>query len=234
MKNMKFSAKKKLFQDAFIEQVIEEVEDYVKISGESVGIINSSLIGANRSSAIDFYQLNSVVKRKKRIISFAMAALIILLSSLFIFAVRHEIVHFAQYVYERFVSFDHKIDSGNNITKIEEVYLPTYIPDEYELVSEQNDTITVYREWRGINDQNIVYAQRVSNNINKMVDNEYLDYSRVEIKNYSVYYFINGSSSQYVWYHDGYVFSLYAESVEDSVMLEIIENIMLVSGDEKS
>ena len=111
----------------------------------------------------------------------------------------------------------------SEITKIETVYLPTYIPEGHPLVREEDCLAYVYRVWE--TDHTIVTYRQDPIISSSIIDSEDADYEVIELGGYTVHKLIKDNVIQLIWRQEDYVMRITTENLGYEETLKIFESI---------
>lgn len=164
---------------------------------------------------------NSAVKdkrgfSKKKLLACIIAAILALVTAC---TFREPILDFFEKAYESFTKLSTNEDAGKEITA---VYMPDYIPDGYEIISESKNKIGVSVIWSNGNER-ITYNQSPLNNENILIDTGSNDYVCLYIEKQPVYYIYQNNTYFFIWENGDYTFKL---KCSDTIIMEEIEKII--------
>lgn len=103
---------------------------------------------------------------------------------------------------------------------IDDVYLPSYIPDGYFEVQSTNNEFTVSSLW--MNDVNVITYDQWGNDGAYSIDSQ-ASYNIIKIADYDINYSIKHEYKNMFWEHDGYIFIL---TCPDSIGFDEVEKII--------
>ncbi len=154
---------------------------------------------------------NSISKR----IAIAIIVLIITFSTaMTVNAFREPIVDFIVKTYEKFSSFfidkDSVIESKEKISEtIDKKMIPQTIPKDFVLSQEYSDEYLCITMWKKSNNEYIEFYQYASSTAMN-INTENVELNQIKIDDIILYYYTQDNITSYVWYKDGYEFSLTA------------------------
>ena len=121
----------------------------------------------------------------------------------------------------------------SEITEIETVYLPTYIPEELRLDHEENESTYVYRIWKS-EYMMTTYLQEITG-AGYTFDSEDANYEVIELGGYTVHKLIKDKVIQLIWRQDDYVMRISTYNLGYEETLKIFESIERIetSGSEE-
>lgn len=199
----------------------DELEDYVFSAKFEKKM--KKLIKAQRRP---YYNMtNTISKRVAIIIITTLIALSTMVMSTK--AMRDPLVHFIVETYDRFsmLIFDND-NTDTKMNKIEEFYIPQYMPYGYVLVS-QNDygTVIIY-EYQNEDGIILAYEQYTLDSNNIMIDTENTETQSVKINGFAGIYFYNKGYHNLLWDDGMYIFNLTVDdSIEKEEVIAIAESV---------
>ena len=167
-------------------------------------------------------------KRKTRVLAFIIAAAIMALAGC-AWIYRERIADFWVTAYEKYCTLESSDVDQESPKAIEEVYLPTYILDGYEMVYCQVDLFKIRAKWVDGGDY-LIYTQTVisekKNTENQNVlDNEIGEYAIKRWEDYTVFCHLHGDQYIFVWTNE-YKYCLgSSKEIADDELKKKIENI---------
>ena len=115
----------------------------------------------------------------RRIAVVFIAAIITFCLMMSISAIRIPVVNFFVNVYESFVGLSFDVEEQTTTT-IEDFYSPNYIPDGYSEFSHTQSKIYAETAWKSETGR-IVFMQDILNQNHKLIDNEDVNYSKLQV-----------------------------------------------------
>ena len=165
-----------------------------------------------------------LVRMKKRGIMIAIiAAMLALTSCTLAIVYREKIGGFIERVFDDHVAVESENSETDNYPKkIEKVYEFTYIPEGYELKSEEINFLNVVRIYKDLSEKELKLKQIVfSGDFQANIENSYKKaFTFGEIEIYNRQNVVNN----YVWQSNGYIFQIHSE---DSLSEEELTKIIL-------
>lgn len=165
---------------------------------------------------------------KKRIVAVLIAAILLLLGGLTVYAKRDAIVHFVEQVFEKFTKASYQEEPNNETgapDTIEQIYIPTYIPDGFEL-QETDYGLTSYQiRWQNSDGITILYDQEIIGAIYSF-DNEHSGYEEMSVGEYVVYSTHGFEKYTYLWSDESYSYSI-SVLYTDNILFEEVEKMIL-------
>lgn len=167
-------------------------------------------------------------KRKTRVLAFIIAAVVAALAGC-AWTYREKIADFWVTAFDKYDKLEID-DIGEEFPKtIDEVYIPTYVPEGYELEYQQIDSFKVHMLWKS-DDDYLMYTQTVipkdlDAGIKNVLDNEIGEYTTKQCTHGFVFCHSFNGNSYYVWLSK-YKFSLIcSKEFSDENLIKIIDNI---------
>ena len=151
----------------------------------------------------------------------AIVAISLLLTSCAAYVFREEIAGLWISLFDDHMHVEGAGDS--EITEIETVYLPTYIPEGHILKIDENDSTRVYKLWERDNTR-VSYRQDLIN-ASSIVDSENAYYEVIELGGYTVHKLIKDGVIQLIWRQEDYVFCIATTNLGYEETLKIFESI---------
>ena len=187
--------------------------------------------GSGGDSIIDGYLGCSRRIPWKGILIAAIVAISLLLTSCAAYVFREEIAGLWISLFDDHMHVEGAGDS--EITEIETVYLPTYIPEGHTLTIDEDCLAYVYRIWK-TDQTKITYRQDLLNG-GSIVDSEDADYEVIELGGYTVHKLIKDDVIQLIWRQEDYVIRLSTYNLGYEETLKIFESIERIetSGNEE-
>lgn len=146
----------------------------------------------------------------KRIIVAIIILLIVLTSAMSVPAFRQPVIDFVVKQYNKFSSYFVDEESLQHSKeqlpmKIENVYMPSKIPNNYEMVDYYADDLNTFALWSDESNNTIEFYQKVIFSYNNF-NTENTVMNEIEIDNRSVYQYTQKETTSYIWYDKGYTF----------------------------
>ncbi len=204
---------RELFRQALLEarlrksqQMIDADTDEVQFSKKHLRKMQQ-IISADRSSLqFAFYS-----RKKKRILALLIAAAVLIIGSITVYANKDAIVQFVQKIFGDHIEVSYA-NQGNvdGIPEwIEQEYTLTYLPDGYELVETISEASYILMEWEGARGEYIRFEQRTMDGSLFVQDNEHSDSDVIKLAAYSVYCTYSWPESNcYMWTDGRYVYQI--------------------------
>lgn len=160
--------------------------------------------------------LNTTMKRAAAVI------LVVILSfsaAMSVEAIRTPVVRFFIEVYEKFstVFFSAEEDSPSVIDLENEVYLPSYLPEGFEVVSQFEDILFIHYEYENEDGHFIIYEQSVLDT-DLSINTEDIETEEIEILDFTGIYFENLGMHSLLWSNGEYIFMVTSDLKQEEIM----------------
>lgn len=158
----------------------------------------------------------------RKIVAIIIAAVLIIASAVTAFAFKEKLLDFVERITDTHTSLDSP-EGNKGKEKIEEIYLPSYIPERFRLKSHSSSNAAAVTVWTdGVSD--IIFKQMPRQNSNVSINTENEEYSEVVFGNQPVYYTVKHGTFGAVWHTEDYIYRFDAFSPFD---IEEIEDIIV-------
>lgn len=187
-------------------------------------------------------KMDKLIARQKKVYwkytnSFWKKSVLVILTVLFTFtsamsvsAFREPVIDFIIKIYDEFselgVDKDYILYFDENInSSIETVYLPNYIPTDYNLYESYNDHFSVNQIWVNENDDIIDYRQTVLS-LSTYINTENTIINEKTEDNIKYYYYKQNNNNTVIWCANGYYYILsYPVNMPSDDVDKIFKNI---------
>ena len=170
---------------------------------------------------------NIIVKR--RILVALLAAVLVILTSCTIYANRDKIAAFMEKFYSTYIDVSYGEIDENVPTEIQQVYLPSYIPEGYEITDLHSNSARVRTQWENEDGARITFVQNLLAGDLTGLDFEKGDPNIITVNDMTVYYSKYNNADIYVW-NDGYY--SYQMTTTENFPYEELEKLMTLSATE--
>ena len=165
-------------------------------------------------------------KRKTRVLAFIIAAVVAALAGC-AWTYREKIADFWVTAFDKYDKLELVAAEDEPPRTLEEIYLPTYVPEGYELVYQQIDIFKARMLWRNNNDY-LMYTQTVISGNDNMLDNEIGECVAMQWGDQNVFHRFYDNQQVYIWVNE-YKFRLISlKEISDEELLKIFKNIQKV------
>ena len=155
----------------------------------------------------------------RRAVAIIIAAVLIIASAVTAFAFKEKLLNFI----ERREDTHTSLDLPDGKKQIEEIYLPSYMPEGFSLKSRNCSNAAVSSVWTD-GKSDIIFTQMPGKNSNVSVNTENDDYAEAVFGNQAVYYTVRHGSFGAVWHTEHYIYRL---DYSSDFNLEQIEKIIV-------
>ena len=160
----------------------------------------------------------------KRLSIILVAAILTITLIMSISAIRISVVNFFVEIYESFISIFVDSDATDDTAKIQEIYTPKYIPEQYNISKNFSDDYNMQTTLKNeVDNSEIIINQRKLSSLQSYIDFENSDYTEKMIDQQKVYYMIRNNTFMVIWCNEQYFFML---SCPETLGLEEIEKII--------
>ena len=177
--------------------------------------------------------LNKILKEKRikrRVIAILVAAALLLAGGLTVYAKQDAIVRFVTKIFDGYTTGSYREEPGNEAAVpdvIEQEYMPTYVPEGYELTEHSSDDAVNRIEWQNNDEEILIFSQSVIGTKYNL-DNEHSTFETKDIGKYSVLIVTHEVAGRfYIWTDEKYSYSIHCS--EYFLQEEISRMILSVS-----
>ena len=153
-------------------------------------------------------QENKRKLRFKRLIAIAIAAALLIASAITAVAFKEKLLDFLEIKTDTHTSF-FPPENENANEEIKEIFLPTYIPEEFTQKSHEVSSISVVTVWNRESDT-IRFKQTPISGADRTLDTEKNDYTEAVFGGQPIYYSVKYNTFGAVWHTEDYVYNLNA------------------------
>lgn len=228
-----------LFKQALLEATINKYEKELAVCDEDASFSKRHEKAMKRilkSTSIFSSVSHKKVSSKKCLIAALIAAIILLFGGLTVYAKRDAIIHFVEQIFEKFtkVSYHEEPNAETDIPDtIEKEYVPTYIPDGYELQEYVSDLTAIRVKWMNSSGEIIQFEQSIISSVYNY-DNEHSSFDVLDIGEFSVYttHDVYTDTDVHLWSYDVYSYTILINCTDDLQLEEIIQMILSMKAKE--
>lgn len=129
-------------------------------------------------------------------------------------------------IYDTYIKGSFAEDDSANDAKIEEYYVPTYLPDGYELVDDKPGIAVAVSVWENQEGNQMILEQTNIDSGRYFIDNESGQSDVIKTEEYTVYFRNIDGTYRCIWSNEQYAFHLYFEKeLTTEEIIRIIEGI---------
>lgn len=216
----------KLFRQALIEatnektqKILDNYPGKVFFSKQHKRAMRQILNKGGKTVAVDHRRAWG----RKQIIAALVAAILLMFGGLTVYAYRNEIVNFAVKVFDSFTKVQYSDSETDMPDTIEEVRVPTYVPEGYELKVYDTGLTRIQLKWENSEEKFIHFEQSIIESIYNF-DNENSSFDELTIGDYRIYTVRYDQINIYLW-HDGKY--MYTINCSDNLLFEEISQMIL-------
>lgn len=222
---------KEIFSRAIVDGFEEKYREGIALSAfESAAFSHTH---ARRMSSILGNRVKYVPDKRTKIKRAALAALIaaaILLAGCTTVVYKEQIGEFFTTVYETYIKGSFVNEENANDQIIEDFYIPTYIPDGYQTVKEQNLDSYMRYEFNNDNGAVLIFEQATIDSADFFINNEDGYTNSITFDEKIVYSRVSNGTYAYIWNNEKYAFSLYCDTdISEEEIKRIIEGIKMIA-----
>ena len=219
-----------LFRQALIEarlrksrQIIDAYTEEVRFSKEHLRKMQIILRYSQHKSWLGHPKLG-----RKRMLAVLIAAIMMLVGSIAVYANRDAIIRFMEQICEKYNRVSYQSDDANADVPqwIEEEYTLTYVPEGYELSEYESNPSNVWIRWQNSNGRSIYFTQLLIDQYLVQYDNEYSSAQQIYINGIIVYYTIHSNAPSFFMWTDG----KYGYELSCSTNIPLDEVIQMIEG----
>lgn len=171
----------------------------------------------------------AAMKVKRRILIVILAAVLVILTSCTIYVNREKIASFVEEFYHTYIDVSYSAIDENVPTEIQQVYLPSYIPEGYEITDLHSNSARIRTQWENADGARITFVQNLLAGDLTGLDFEKGDPNIITVNDMTVYYSKYNNADIYVW-NDGYY--SYQMTTAENFPYEELEKLMTLSATE--
>lgn len=219
-----------LFRQALIEARLRKSQKIIDAYPEEVNFSEKHL--RKMQEILRYSQHKSWLKHpklgRKRMLAVLIAAIMMLVGSIAVYANRDAIIRFMEQIFDRHTEVSYQADTANADVPqwIEDEYTLTYVPEGYKVSEYESDPINVWIQWNNLNGDYIRFTQLLIEQYCVQYDNEHSSSQEIKISNATVYFMVHSSArSAYLWTDGQYGYEL---SCPTNLPLE--EVIQMIEG----
>ena len=212
-----------------LDKADEQLEaEMVARTGEIIITREQHETGVNR--IMEAFRRYKAMKVKRRIVIVLLAAVLIVLTSCTIYVNRDRIAAFVENFYDTYVKVSYDQTREEAPKEILEVYMPSYIPEGYELIESHSNAARVRTQWENGENGKITFDQALLTDGLMDWDNEKTEPKILIINDISVYCAQYNNAAFYMWNDGNYSYKLMvtedfvAEEIERLITLTMIDN----------
>lgn len=144
----------------------------------------------------------------KRWIAILAAVIMAFSMAMSVSAVRESVYEFITQVYEKYtqIFFSQELSSSQADSYIFEAYIPTYIPESFQLVHQEMSDMVLLEYEKG--DDYISYDQEPLENVSARINTEGIKIEDTKLNGMPAQYYSNKGIQNLIWYDDHYMYAV--------------------------
>lgn len=221
---------KEIFSRAVIDGFEEKYREGLAVSAFESDAFSRA--HARRMSSILDSRIKYVPDKRTRVKRAALAALIaaaLLLAGCAAIVYKEQIGDFFVEIRDTYIKGDFIKDEDANNQIIEEIYVPTYIPNGYVQVKEQKLNSYALYEFSNDNGDVLIFEQVTIESAKFFINNEDGYTNTITLDEKTVYYRVSNGTYVYIWNNEKYAFSLYSDTeINEEEIIQIIDGISAI------
>lgn len=211
-----------------VQEILDENPGEVEVPPEHFRKMEQILQYAEHKSWLRHPKLG-----RKRMLALLIAATMMLLGGIGVYAHKDAIVDFITEIFSRHTEASyHSIEPAADIPKwIEDEYTLSYVPEGYERSKYQSDLNSIWVQWHNSNGECIYFTQSLIDRYYLQYDNENSAAQQIQVSNYTIYYTQHDSSFDlYLWTDGSYGYELECPAdMPQEEVIRMIESLTLKS-----
>lgn len=161
--------------------------------------------------------------RFRRVLAFCAVLILILASAMSVSALRRAVFEFVSEIHEKYTHIFFKSDEDlKTLYDGSDICIPSYIPEGFELVAEQNSypIMRVYEK----GEDYIAYQQCMIENLSIDINTEGVELEELEFGEHEANYFVNCGVQCLFWYDNNY-FYIVSTTLDRETLFKISESL---------
>lgn len=226
---------RELFRQALIDARLRKSKQILDANPEEVQFSASHL--RKMQQILSYSRHQSWIRHpklgRKRMVAVLIAAALLLIGSMTVYANRDAIVRFMEQVFGKYTRVSYQcVDPDAKIPEwIEDEYTLSYVPEGYELSEYESDTSGVWMQWKNSNDDYIYFTQSSIDRYYAQYDNENSYDEQIQVNNSTVYCtYHTAPLFIYLWTDGSYCLELKCHSyISADEVARMIESVSIQS-----
>ena len=223
------TAEKQLFKSAILEALSQKYEQELAECREDAKCSKEHYLRISKITGIPLARVMGKRRSIRRTFVAILIAAALLLAGCTAYVYRNEIKDFIEEFYDTYIKVSYSEAQIENESYIREVYSLSYVPEDYQLVSEVKNALYVKYMWKSKNGDTLVFEQSLIKESDFFLDSEVEGMQCIEYNGVFVYRRSNNNIWLYFWNDDKYGMSIDSDQkLSDEVLQEIIEGIVIL------
>jgi hypothetical protein len=212
-------SEKKLFAQAVAEGLVEKYDAQIATIDENV--VCSKRHNRRMQRILEGKSPTNGRISKKTIGAILLAAAL-LLTGCTAYVFRNEIRDFFVTAYDSFIKVTFDNDGQDGEDRIEDVYYPSYVPEGYELITEDVSSLVVVYIYRNPEGDVLMFEQYLLDESNHFIDSEHGTAELRTIDDYNFYYKTIDQQYHYIWNDGKYAMILTSDAaISDEDLIKL-------------
>lgn len=163
---------------------------------------------------------------RKRWIAILAVVIMVFSMALSVSAVRQSIYKFVSQVYQKYTQlfFSQTSSSSQTESLIFEAYIPSYIPDGFQLVHQEKEDMVMLEYEKG--KDFVSYDQEPVENISARINTEGIKIEDTKLNGTPAQYYSNKGIQNLIWYDDHYMYTV-SSTLDRKTVFQIAESVHL-------
>ena len=160
---------------------------------------------------------------RKRWIAILAAVIMAFSMALSVSAVRQSIFKFVSQIYEKYTQIlFSQTSSSQTSSLIFEAYIPSYIPDGFQLVHQEKDDMVMLEYEKG--KDFVSYDQELIENVSARINTEGVKIEDIKLNGLSAKYYSNKGIQNLIWYDSHYMYAV-SSTLDRKTVFHIAESV---------
>jgi hypothetical protein len=160
----------------------------------------------------------------KRLIAILAAVIMVFSMALSVSAVRESIYKFVSQVYQKYtqIFFSQTSSSSQTESLTFKAYIPSYIPDGFQLVHQEKDDMVMLEYEKG--KDFVSYDQEPIENVSARINTEGVKIENTKLNGMPAQYYSNKGIQNLIWYDDQYMYTV-SSTLDRKIVFQIAESV---------
>ena len=222
------TSERQLFKKAILEALSQQYEQELAECKEDAKCSKAHYIRMSEITGIPLTRLMRKRKGFKRTFVAILIAAALLLAGCTVYVYRDEIRDFIEEFYDTYIKVTYTAEQMENKVYIEEFYSLSYVPEEYELVSEYKDILRTKYIWETTSGNMIIFEQLLVDGAYMVYDTEEGNRKVINCGDIVIYSYANNDHYRYMWNDGKYTMSLYSnEQLVEEWLKAILDGLIV-------
>ena len=223
------TAEKQLFKSAILEALSQKYEQELAGCQEDAKCSKEHYLRISKITGIPLARVMGKRRSIRRTFVAILIAAALLLAGCAAYVYRNEIKSFIEEFYDTYIKVSNSDEQTENESYIKDIYSLSYVPEEFQLVSEIKNSLYVKYLWKTTTGNTLVFEQKLIKETDFFMDSDVENMLCIEYNGISVYCRSSNNVWLYVWKDGKYGMSIYSEhKFSDEVLEKIIDGIVIL------